>query len=323
MKAVTANPSPRTCRWQDWTAEELVAAKQRRGVTVSLVLPARNEAATVGEIVARVRADVVERVGLVDEVVVIDSDSTDGTAAAARAAGAVVHASAEIRPDLGSRLGKGEAMWKALFVTSGDVLAFMDADLTEWDTHFVTGLLGPLLTDDRVELVKGFYDRPLDRAGASGELASEGGRVTELVARPLVALHWPELAGVVQPLAGEWAVRRRLLEQLDVPTGYAVELSVLVDAHERSGPDAVAQVDLGLRKHGHQQLRDLGVMAAQIMAMAEQRLSGVAPEGLRLRQFVWDDGRVAPIDQEVDLEQRPPAVSMPGYATGGPEEAAC
>lgn len=325
MKAVTpAEPSPRTCSWQDWTVEELVAAKQRRGTTVSLVLPARDEAATVGDIVTRVRAELVERAALVDEVVVIDSDSTDDTAAIARAAGAVVHASADVRPDLGSHVGKGEAMWKALFVTSGDVLAFMDADLTEWDTHFVTGLLGPLLTDDRVDLVKGFYDRPLDAGGVSDEVPSEGGRVTELVARPLIALHWPALAGMVQPLAGEWAVRRRLLERLDVPTGYAVELSVLVDAYERSGLDALAQVDLGLRKHGHQGLRDLGVMALQIMATVEQRVRGAAPEGLRLRQFVWDTGYAVPDDRQVDLEQRPPAISVPGYpVTHAQKEAAC
>lgn len=208
-------------------------------------------------------------------------------------------------------------MWKSLFVTAGDVLVFMDADLTQWDTHFVTGLLGPLLTSGGVDLVKGFYDRPLtgDLAPAGGDAVSGGGRVTELVARPLLALHWPELAGVVQPLAGEWAVRRSLLEDLTVPTGYAVELSVLVDAYERGGLGSIAQVDLGVRTHGHQALRDLGVMALEILAMTEARTTGRARRGeLTLRQFASGAEAVIPVDRSVVLDQRPPARSVPGYA---------
>jgi glucosyl-3-phosphoglycerate synthase len=301
----------------DWTLEELVAHKRRAGTTVSLVLPARDEAATVGAIVGRVREELVEAVPLVDEIVVIDSDSTDDTARAARDAGATVHEAAGIRPELGGRLGKGEAMWKSLFVTSGDVLVFMDADLTEWGTHFVSGLLGPLLAEDGVDLVKGFYDRPRGSVvkGVHSEVPSEGGRVTELVARPLIALHWPELAGVVQPLAGEWAVRRELFEQLSVPHGYAVELAALVDTARLRGADAIAQVDLGLRRHGHQGLRDLGAMALQILAMAEARVSR-APGGdqARLQQYDFGTGRAVPVDRAVDHGERPPAVTVPGYA---------
>src|SRR6478752_3828487 len=181
-----------THHWDDWSLDDLLAAKA--GTTVILVVPARNEAATVGDVVTRVR----------DEIVVIDSDSTDDTYAVASDAGAVVHRSAEIRPDLGSVPGKGEAMWKSLFVTTGDVLVYMDADLLDWDTHFVPGLLGPLLTRPDVALVKGFYERPMVRGDDVS--AYEGGRVTELVARPLIALDFPELSGLVQPLAGEWAV---------------------------------------------------------------------------------------------------------------------
>lgn len=317
MRDVSAAPPPLpSYHWRDWSVEDLLEAKHRRATSVSLVLPARNEADTVGGIVARVREELVDRAPLVDEVVVIDSDSSDATAAAARDAGATVHAASGIRPELGARTGKGEAMWKSLFVTRGDLLVFMDADLTEWGTHFVTGLLGPLLMGDAA-LVKGFYDRPTGQATTRprDEVPSEGGRVTELVARPLLALHWPELAGVVQPLAGEWAVRRDLLEQLRVPSGYAVELAVLVDAYERLGLDAVAQVDLGLRRHGHQGLRDLGVMALQIQALAETRTSGrPAPDGLPLRQFDWATGSAVPLDRAVDLRERPPAVSVPGYA---------
>lgn len=249
--------------WREWSLDELLAAKGDQ--RVSLVVPARNEAATVGDVVTRVREALVETVALLDEIVVIDSDSTDETYAVAADAGAVVHRSAEVRPDLGTRPGKGEAMWKSLFVTSGDLMVFMDADLLDWDTHFVPGLLGPLLTRPSVQLVKGFYERPGFDELNQRESAYEGGRVTELVARPLLSLLFPPLAGLVQPLAGEWAVRRSLFETLSVPTGYAVELAALVDTWRAHGLDAIAQVDLGSRAHRHQALRDLGAMATQIL----------------------------------------------------------
>ena len=272
-----------TYHWDDWTLAELLAAKGSR--PVSLVVPARNEAATVGDVVTRVREALVDTVALLDEIVVIDSDSTDDTYDVATDAGAVVHRSAEIRPDLGTLPGKGEAMWKSLFVTVGDVIVFMDADLLDWDTHFVPGLLGPLLTRPDIELVKGFYERPM----GAGETAVpfEGGRVTELVARPLISLLFPELAGLHQPLAGEWAVRRSLFEQLSVPHGYAVELAALVDTQRSRGADAIAQVDLGTRAHRHQSLRDLTGMATQILAAALAR-AGAGPE----------------------VDERPPAVTV-------------
>ncbi len=253
--------------WDDWALDELVAARGQ--TTVSLVVPARNEAATVGDVVTRVRERLVETVALLDEIVVIDSDSTDDTGAVAADAGAVVHRAVDIRPDLGTYPGKGEAMWKSLFVTRGDLLVFMDADLLDWDTHFVPGLLGPLLTRPDVELVKGFYERPL------GDTPYEGGRVTELVARPLISLLFPPLAALHQPLAGEWAVRRSLFESLSVPTGYAVELASLIDTVALHDIGALAQVDLGRRAHRHQSLRDLSGMAEEIMAMALDR-AGVA-----------------------------------------------
>jgi glucosyl-3-phosphoglycerate synthase len=277
----------RTYHWDDWTLDALLEA--RRETSVSLVVPARNEAATVGDVVTRVRERLVDTVRLLDEIVVIDSDSTDDTSAVAADAGAVVHSAADIRPDLGTYPGKGEAMWKSQFVTKGDVLVFMDADLLDWDTHFVPGLLGPVLTAPAVELVKGFYERPL------GDAAYEGGRVTELVARPLISLLFADLAGVHQPLAGEWAVRRSLFESLAVPTGYAVELAALIDTAATRGVDAIAQVDLGRRAHRHQSLRDLGGMARQIMAMALDRAK-VAPE-------VFAAGRGA-ADEPIE---RPPA----------------
>jgi glucosyl-3-phosphoglycerate synthase len=307
-----------THHWDDWSLDVLLAAKGE--TVVSLVVPARNEAATVGDVVTRVREALVDTVALLDEIVVIDSDSTDATFAVATDAGAVVHRAAEIRPELGTVPGKGEAMWKSLFVTRGEVIVFMDADLLDWDTHFVPGLLGPLLTRPEIQLVKGFYERP----GQNGAL--DGGRVTELVARPLIGVLFPELLDVVQPLAGEWAVRRSLLETLSVPSGYAVELAALVDTLDGHGLDAIAQVDLGVRAHRHQALLDLGGMATQILAAALKRRPLGSSTGLGgfetrvgapssttgedevvIRQFL--PGLVAR-HRVVPTVERPPAVSV-------------
>jgi glucosyl-3-phosphoglycerate synthase len=245
----------------------------------------------------------------VDEVVVIDSDSSDGTAAVASAAGATVHRARDIAPELGGYPGKGEALWKSLFVTSGDLLVFVDADLTRWGPHFVTGLLGPLLADPGVLLVKGFYAR----IASDPSVSTEGGRVTELVARPLLSLWWPELSGVVQPLAGEWAARRELMESLPIPVGYGVELSTLLDTAARHGLDRIAQVDLDARAHKHQADHDLALMAAELMAVAERRRGQArpGPAGPRLQQFVREeDGRVHPVDRPVPVVERPPVASL-------------
>jgi glucosyl-3-phosphoglycerate synthase len=299
----------RTHRWQEWSLADLMTAKEATRQTVSLVVPARNEAATVGAVVGRVRTALMDTVSLLDEIVVIDSDSADDTFAVAEGAGAVAYRSCDIRPDLGSQPGKGEAMWKSLFVTRGDLLVFMDADLIDWDTHFVPGLLGPLLTAPGTALVKGFYERPF--LGGGSAAAHEGGRVTELVARPLIALLFPELAWLAQPLAGEWAIRRSLFETLSIPTGYAVELAALVDTARSLGAGAIAQVDLGRRTHHHQSLSDLGAMATQVMAAAWSRATGKPSEdAVLLRQTILVDG--APIERArpVLLTERPPATAV-------------
>jgi glucosyl-3-phosphoglycerate synthase len=294
----------RTSNWQEWPVEELLAAKA--DTRISLVVPARNEAATVADIVERVHADLVVAHPLVDEIVVIDSDSDDSTADKARAAGAVVHRAADIRPDLGSHRGKGEAMWKSLFVTSGDLLVFMDADLVEWETHFVSGLVGPLLADPSVQLVKAFYDRPL----GTGDVAMQGGRVTQLVARPVLALRWPELGALIQPLAGEWAVRREAFASYSVPVGYGVELGAVLDTYLEHGLGAIAQVDLGRRAHSHQSLGELGGMAVEILSIADRRLgAGDRPEQVTLHQFDAAEGRGIPLSREVDVSERPPAAT--------------
>ncbi|HXW46100.1 MAG TPA: glucosyl-3-phosphoglycerate synthase [Streptosporangiaceae bacterium] len=309
MNARDAWFARRTSRWQDWAAPELLAAKRRLGATVSVVIPARNEERTVAGVVAAIERSLVTRMQLVDELVVIDSDSTDATGAVAAEAGAKVYRASDVLPAAGSFPGKGEALWKSLHVTTGDLLVFVDADLTSWGPHFVTGLLGPLLADEQIQLVKGFYTRVWTQS--DGSTSTEGGRVTELVARPLISLWWPELAGVVQPLAGEWAARRSLMESLHIPVGYGVELATLMDTASRHGLDAVAQVDLGSRAHRHQANHDLALMAAELLVVAERRRpAGEPPGAAELRQFIREDGRAHPVARAVPVAERPPAASL-------------
>ncbi|MFE7047412.1 glucosyl-3-phosphoglycerate synthase [Streptomyces californicus] len=276
--------------------------------TVSVVLPALNEEATVGAIVATIRRELMERVRLVDELVVIDSGSTDATAAVARAAGArVVHRDA-ILPRIPALPGKGEVLWRSLLVTSGEIVCFVDADLRDFSADFVSGTVGPLLTDPAVQFVKAMYDRPL------GDAAGQGGRVTELVARPLLNLHWPQLAGFVQPLGGEYAVRRSLLERLPFPVGYGVELGLLVDALHTVGLDALGQVDVGVRVHRHQDGQALGRMAAAIYRTAQLRLSRGHLVRPTLTQFERGEDGFVPRTYAVDTEERPPMREIAEYA---------
>ena len=297
---------------RDFDPAALLAAKEAAGVRVSVVIPARDEEAGVGGVVTAIRRAWVEDVPLVDELVVIDSDSVDTTARAAAEAGATVFSAKDIRPDVGPATGKGEALWKALHATTGDVLLFLDADLIEWGPHFVPGLLGPLLTDDEVQLVKAVYARPmLDEQGREAE---QGGRVTELVARPLLALHWPQLASLVQPLSGEWAIRRSAFEQLSVPMGYGVEIAAVIDVAQRYGVAALAQVDLGRRTHRHHRHDQLGPMALQVLAAALVRYGGQpAVDQVVLTQFTALTTGFQPQERAVNVAERPPAASIPGY----------
>src|SRR5215472_12405715 len=303
----------RTSQWQDWPAERLLAAKQQVGATISVVIPARNEQRTVGSVVGSVAHSLIATVPLVDELIVMDSDSTDATAEIAARAGAMVYRTAEVMTSAGSFPGKGEALWKSLLISKGDLVVFVDADLTRWGPHFVSGLLGPLLADEQVQLVKGFYTRV--RTESDGSVSTEGGRVTELVARPLISLWWPELAGVVQPLAGEWAARRTLMESLSIPVGYGVELATLMDTAARHGLDAVAQVDLGTRAHRHQGNHDLALMAAELLVVAERRRPGgplpAKASARGLQQFERAAGELRRVSRPVPTGERPPVESLP------------
>jgi glucosyl-3-phosphoglycerate synthase len=308
----------RTSHWEDWPREQLMRWKDSQGARVSVVIPARDEESTVGGVVEAI-ASAFPPGGLVDELVVMDSDSTDGTAEVAARAGATVYRCRDVAESLGAYPGKGEALWKSLLVTTGDILVFVDADLTRWGTHFVTGLLGPLLDPaQETLLVKACYDRVGD--GPVG-----GGRVTELVARPLLNLWWPELAGVAQPLAGEWAASRSLLESLPIPVGYGVELAVLIDTARLRGTGAIAQVDLGERGHRNQPDADLAVMAAELLLVAERRWAtsadvpsadvlcaggGQPPAGTVLTQFAREDGALRPRSRPVPSAERPPVSSL-------------
>lgn len=300
-------------RYDEWDVPALLAAK--RGRRVSVVIPARDEAASVGGVVEGIAAAWTGEVPLVDEIVVIDSDSVDETAAVARAAGAIVFSAKDIRPDLGRAEGKGEALWKALHVVTGDVLVFVDADLVDWGPHFISGLLGPLLTNDDIQLVKAVYDRPM--LAPDGSQAEAGGRVTELVARPLLALHWPQLGGLVQPLSGEWAIRRATFERLSVPMGYGVEIAAVLDIAERHGVTSIAQVDLGRRTHRHRRHDTLGPMAVQVIAAVEARLGWRTPDRrpdpITLVQFDRTTTGFVPREQHPDTGERPPARSVRSY----------
>ncbi|WP_367322278.1 glucosyl-3-phosphoglycerate synthase [Streptomyces sp. HUAS ZL42] len=301
--------STRSWSVTDRPLHKILAAKRSTGQSVSVVLPALNEEETVGDIVAIIRHDLMQQVPLVDEIVVVDSGSTDRTSAVAAAAGARVVHRDDILPRVPAVPGKGEVLWRSLLVTTGDIVCFIDADLKDFSSDFVSGIVGPLLTEPEVDLVKAMYDRPL------GGAAGQGGRVTELMARPLLNMHWPQLAGFVQPLGGEYAARRSLLEQLPFPVGYGVELGMLVDSLHLVGLDALAQVDVGVRKHRHQDGQALGRMAAAIYRTAQLRMARGHLIRPSLTQFERGEDGFEPRTYSVDTEERPPMVEITEYAS--------
>jgi glucosyl-3-phosphoglycerate synthase len=274
-------------------------AERKGTTTVSVVLPARNEEATVGSIVATIRDRLVIDTGLVDELLVMDDGSTDDTAARAADAGAKVVDAASILPEHGSG-GKGEALWKSLRASSGDVVVWCDADIRNFDERFVVGCIGPLLTRPDIGFVKGFYRRPLNEDGDGG------GRVTELVARPLIATLFPDLDEMVQPLSGEFGGRRELLEAVPFHRGYAVDLGLLIDLARSFGVERLGQVDLGARVHRNRPLRELGPQAAAILAMALER-SGLR-EGDELATLVMRRPEFG--DAAITVGQLPPMATV-------------
>ncbi|MEO8814889.1 MAG: glucosyl-3-phosphoglycerate synthase [Mycobacterium sp.] len=272
----------RTWRRPPWTIADLMAAKAETGRTVSVVLPALDEEATISSVIDSI-TPLVDR--LVDELIVLDSGSTDDTEIRSIAAGARVVSREQAVPEVAPQPGKGEALWRSLAATSGDIVVFIDSDLIDPDPMFVPKLVGPLLTADGIHLVKGFYRRPLKVNGT--EEANGGGRVTELVARPLLTALRPELGGVLQPLGGEYAGTRELLASVPFAPGYGVEIGLLIDTYDRLGLDAIGQVNLGVRAHRNRPLDELSVMSRQVVATLLSRC-GIPDSGVGLTQFLAD-----------------------------------
>lgn len=287
----------------DFPVADLARAKAGSGTSVSIVVPTRDAAGTIAHTVAELA--VLAGMGLVDQVLVVDADSADGTAAAARDAGAEVVSEGALMPSVGPVRGKGDAMWRALRVATGDIVAYVDGDVADFGRHYVTGLVGPLLTDPGRAFVKGYYRRPF-RQGES-ESVRGGGRVTELTAKPLLARCVPELVAFEQPLAGEVAVRRDLLTTLPFHTGYGVEIAMLVEAWDRVGLGAMAQVDLGTKRNAHQSLSALNGMANEVVAALAEVLDRLDRPDL---------GRISAAG-----DARPAPAVRPPYASLTPETA--
>ncbi|GAB4454284.1 MAG: hypothetical protein Kow00120_24170 [Anaerolineae bacterium] len=327
--AMGAPPPPYKMSVEKWFAENtfdaeefcdiarLVELKAAQGLTISLGLPALNEEATVGNVIATVRDALMDRFPLLDEIVLIDSGSTDSTVSIAASLGVPVYRSAEILPEMGDFRGKGEVLWKSLHVLRGDIIAWIDTDIVNIHPRFVYGIIGPLLTHPGIKYVKGFYRRPLrvgDKLQAGG-----GGRVTELVVRPLFNLFLPELSGLVQPLAGEYAGRREVFECVPFFSGYAVESGLLIDILERFGLFSIAQVDLKERVHHNQSLRALSKMSFVILQAIMSRLERnealqILTEPSRSMKLVSDmEGRLALYIEELEDHERPPMITVPAY----------
>ena len=295
----------------------LVELKERTGVSISVGLPTLNEEKTIGLVIRRIRDALMDRVPLVDEMLVIDSGSTDRTIEIAGELGVAVRQHDEILPELGSHVGKGEALWKSLYELRGDIVVWVDTDIRNIQPRFVYGLLGPLLREPRIQYVKGFYHRPLQ---AEGRLQpDEGGRVTELTARPLINLFFPELSGVIQPLAGEYAGRRELLESVPFFTGYAVEIGLLIDVLDRVGLPGIGQVDLEQRIHRNQSLANLSRMSFVILKAAitkleeRQQIELLTEMGEAMKQIKVEGERFSLDIREVGDEIRPPMGTIPAY----------
>ncbi len=286
----------RTFDASSFSMADAVAAK--RGRTVSVCIPCKNEAATIGTLIKMIRAELVDTNGLVDELIVLDDNSTDDTAAIAMANGATVVSVSTVNEVYGVGRGKGNALWATLAASTGDMIVWCDGDVTTVEPSWVVGLLMPLLTTDDVSLVKATYDRPTEHGG--------GGRTTELVARPLLSLFLPELTGLHQPLGGEFAGRRSAMEQIPFVQGWGVEIAMLADIAERFGAAAIAQVDVGTRLHRHHTLELLGVQAAEVLATLLARVGADKAFASDQLALLRPNGVAEPLN----LDERPPMRSV-------------
>jgi glucosyl-3-phosphoglycerate synthase len=295
----------------------LVDLKEKQRVRISLCLPTLNEERTIGKEIVLLKSELMTRHPLLDEIAVIDSGSTDRTREVAASFGADVYLAAEILPSAGAKRGKGENLWKALYQLTGDLIVYIDADIANVRPYFAYGLLGPLLEKPEVQYVKAFYDRPLQVG--KGVRTPGGGRVTELLVRPLFSLFFPELASFIQPLSGEYAARRGTLEQLAFPIGYGVETTHLLDIYHRSGLAAFAQVDLDQRIHRNQSTASLGRMSFGILQVFFDRLKRLGcvdrlPEmSTLMRQFQTQGDVYEQVEHRIVEDERPAIATLPEY----------
>lgn len=300
-----------------WDILNIVREKEKQGLKISLCIPTLNEEATIGKEIVLFRAELQQRYPLLDEIAVIDSGSTDRTLEVAASFGADVYLSSDILPDLGFKRGKGENLWKAIHQLNGDIIVYVDADIKNIHPRFVYGLVAPLVYRPEVRYVKAFYDRPL--AFSSGLRPSGGGRVTEILVRPLFSLFLPELTAIIQPLSGEYAVRRDVLESIPFPVGYGVETAHLMDVYRCHGLEAFAQTDLDQRVHRNQSTESLGRMAFGILRTFFKRLeadgmvTGMAQMSTIMRQFETHEAVYRHAQTEILEEERPPMLEIPAY----------
>ncbi len=304
---------------QFWDLKNLIKEKERQGITVSLCIPTLNEEKTIGKEIVIFKSELVNRYPLLDEIAVIDSGSEDKTLEVAASFGADTYLSNDILPEIEAKKGKGENLWKAIYQLKGDIIVYIDADIKNIHPRFVYGLVAPLIYRPEVQYVKAFYDRPL--AFSQGVRPSGGGRVTEILVRPLFSLFFPELTAIIQPLSGEYAVRREVLEQIPFPIGYGVETSHLIDVYQLYGLSAFAQTDLDQRVHRNQQTRSLGRMSFGILQTFLSRLDkleiigDLPPMDTVLHQFQAHDDKFEAVEYKIVEEERPPMLEIPSYRT--------
>jgi glucosyl-3-phosphoglycerate synthase len=300
-----------------WDVKWLVEEKQRQGLSISLCLPTLNEEKTIGQEIVILKAELADRYPLLDEIAVIDSGSTDRTCETAASFGADVYVASEYLAECGDWSGKGENLWKALYLLTGDIIVYVDTDIKNIHPRFVYGLVGPLIQDPEVHYVKAFYDRPLAFSG--GLRPTGGGRVTEILIRPLFSLFYPELAAILQPLSGEYAGRRAILEQIPFPVGYGVETAMLIDIYDRLGLYAFAQTDLDRRIHRNQDTIALGRMAFGVLRTFMSRLKRDQLVQLQnelpgiMRQYEVSEGVYRQIEYAIEEIERPPMIEVEAY----------
>ena len=302
-----------------WDIMHMVKEKEKQGLKISLCIPTLNEEKTIGKELVIFKSELMTRYPLLDEIAVIDSGSNDKTLEVAAAYGADVYLASEILPEVGDKRGKGENLWKAIYQLKGDIIVYIDADIKNIHPRFVYGLVAPLIYNPTVKYIKAFYDRPL--AFSQGTRPSGGGRVTEILIRPLFSLFFPELSAIVQPLSGEYAVRREVLHEISFPIGYGVETAHLMDVYSKYGLGAFGQTDLDKRVHRNQATRDLGKMSFGILQTFLGRLKRIKDiDGLSLdfinpclKQYQFNDNNYYEIEHHIREEERPPMIEIPAY----------